>query len=109
MNSSALTSKIKNKALESGFELVGVSPAENNKKNESILNNWLDSGYHATMHWIDNRRKERINIQEYFPNVKSVISLGYNYYTNENDLASSDYKMSNYDNVIKFLEANYDI
>ena len=36
------------------------------------------------MHWIENRSDERKNIFKYFPEVKSVISFGYNYYTDEN-------------------------
>ena len=48
------------------------------------------------MHWIANRKTERKNIFKYFPEVKSIISLGYNYYTGENSLDSKEFKISNY-------------
>ena len=57
---------------------------------------WLDENKHATMYWMSKRKEERKNIYKYFPEVKSIISLGYNYYTGENDLNSNDYKISNY-------------
>ena len=97
MNTKNLTSKIKNSALKKGFDLFGVSsPKSQNKKESKILNEWIDNGYHGTMDWINKRKEERNNIYKYFPNVKSVISLGYNYYTGENEINSNDYKISNY-------------
>ena len=44
-----------------------------------------NNGYHASMDWINKRKEERKNIYKYFPDVKSVISLGYNYYSGENE------------------------
>ena len=40
-------------------------------------------GYHASMDWMEKRKEERGNIQKYYPEAKSVISLGLNYYTNK--------------------------
>ena len=49
------------------------------------------------MDWMKKRKDERGNIFNYFPEAKSVISVGLNYYVgkNQNDLYS-DYKFSNY-------------
>ena len=97
MNTKKTTSKIKNIALDKGFDLFGVASPNSQKKYESkILNDWIGDGYHATMDWINKRKEERNNIYKYFPNVKSVISLGYNYYTGENEIDSNKYKISNY-------------
>ena len=41
-------------------------------------------------------KDERDNIFNYFPEVKSVISFGYNYYSGENDLHTKKNKISNY-------------
>jgi len=97
LNIKKTTSKIKNIALEKGFDLFGVtSPNFQTKDEAKILNDWIGNGYHATMEWINKRKEERNNIYKYFPNVKSVISLGYNYYTGENEINSNKYKISNY-------------
>ena len=96
MNKNNLTSVIKKKSFELGFDLFGVSSPHIDLENSDILDEWLNNGYHATMHWIEKRKEERKNIFKYFPEVKSVISFGYNYYTGENKLDSKKYKISNY-------------
>jgi len=96
LNTKDITSKIKDKAIESGFDLFGVSSPIIDNKDSEILNRWLRQGNHATMHWIEKRKEERENIYKYFPEIKSIISLGYNYYTGQNDLNSQEYKISNY-------------
>ena len=49
------------------------------------------------MSWMKKRKSERGNIFEYFPEVKTIVSLGYNYYVgkNQSDI-QSNYKISNY-------------
>ena len=51
----------------------------------------------GTMNWMEKRKDERGNIFNYFTEVKSVISVGLNYYSghDQNDL-KSNYKFSNY-------------
>ena len=94
MNSSLLNNKIKNKAIELGFNFIGFTSPEKLENNN--LDQWLDLKYHGSMSWINKSRDKRNNIYNYFPNVKTIISFAYNYYTNENNSESSDYKFSNY-------------
>ena len=94
MNKSVLTNNIKNLACDLGFDLVGVANPHSYPKEFKNLNSWLDNNYHASMHWIDNRREERNNIFKYFPNVKTVISFAHNYFTGRN--VDDNYKISNY-------------
>ena len=95
MHISKLSSKIKKEAVKNGFNLCGIAkPGKEDLIKE--IDEWIDNGYHASMVWIENRKEERKNIFKYFPKVKSVISVGYNYYTDENDLDSQEYKISNY-------------
>ena len=94
MNKKELTAIIKQEALKNGFDLFGATPALNKKSNK--LDEWLIEGYHASMKWMETRKDERNDIYKYFPEVKTVISLGYNYYTDENDLETNNLKMSNY-------------
>ena len=94
MNKKEITYLIKNKSKELGFNLVGITQPHIIKN--KLLDDWLNKKHHASMHWIERRKEERNNIYKYFPEVKTVISFGYNYYTGENDLNSKDLKISNY-------------
>ena len=88
---------IKKKAEELGFQKVGIARAEKTPKEKSDLDSWLMQGNHATMDWIKKRKDERGDIHTYFPEARSVIAVGMNYYTgNEQDDLRSDYKFSNY-------------
>ena len=88
---------IKKKAEELGFQKVGIARAEKTPKEKSDLDSWLMQGKHASMDWMMNRKDERGNIHTYFPEARSVIAVGMNYYTGKNqDDLRSDYKFSNY-------------
>ena len=88
---------IKQKANELGLNKIGIARAQNLEVEREKLNKWIDKGSNASMSWLASRRDERGNIYNYFPEVKSVISVGLNYYVglSQNDL-KSDYKFSNY-------------
>ena len=96
MNKKQLTQKIKNFSLDSGFDLFGIANPTRQLTNYKNLNNWLENGYDASMKWIANRKEERKNIYKYFPEVKSIISLGINYYSKRTNINESQYKISNY-------------
>ena len=88
---------IKKKAEELGFQKVGIARAEKTPKEKSDLDSWLMQGNHATMDWIKKRKDERGDIHTYFPEARSVIAVGMNYYNgNEQGDLRSDYKFSNY-------------
>ena len=54
-----LTSKIKEKAFELGFNKVGITKAEFTEKEKQNLDKWLSKNYHASMDWIERRKEER--------------------------------------------------
>jgi epoxyqueuosine reductase len=88
---------IKKKAKELGFHKVGIAKAEPTPKEKTDLESWLMQGHHATMEWIIKRKNERGDIQTYFPEAKSVISIGLNYFVGKDQSnIHSDYKLSNY-------------
>ena len=94
MDKSNLTLNIKQLSHDLNFDLVGVAPANfNDKIAKNNYQKWIDNGYHASMKWMKNRSSERKNIYKYFPEARSIISFGYNYYT-ENE--HNNYKISNY-------------
>tara|TARA_Y100000590_G_C15544176_1_gene948169 strand:- start:39 stop:959 length:921 start_codon:yes stop_codon:yes gene_type:complete len=94
LNKKQITKSIKKISSNLGFQLVGVSNPYLFYNKPTNLDQWIKDGKHASMEWINNRKEERKNIYSYFPEVKSVISLGYNYFSKyEND---NSYKISNY-------------
>ena len=95
MNKKDLTLDIKQLSHDLNFDLVGIASSDfNDKLAKDNFQKWIDSGYSASMHWLENRSAERKNIKKYFPEVKSVISFGYNYYTEKP--VSDSFKISNY-------------
>ena len=94
---SDFTSEINEKAIEIGFEKIGIARVESTNKAQSNLETWISKGRHASMEWIDKRKEERGNIYNYFPEAVSLISVGMNYYSgySQKDL-NSKFKFSNY-------------
>lgn len=92
-----LSARIKQKARELGFEKVGISRAMALPEKQNHLEDWLKRGYQASMNWLERRPEERGNILAYFPEGRSVISVGLNYFTGyrQEDLKSR-YHFSNY-------------
>jgi len=88
-----LTKTIKSKAYEIGFQKVGISSPNEPLAYIDYFNGWLSSGKNGAMQWLENRKEERKDIFKYFPEVKSVISLAINYYT---DNENSQVKFSKY-------------
>ena len=88
---------IKEKADSIGFQKVGIAIAQPTPKENNQLNEWIHSDGHASMHWLKKRKKERGDIHTYFPEARSVISVGLNYYVGKDQKnINSDYKFSNY-------------
>ena len=95
--SESLANCIKAKSHELGFQKVGITRAVSTSEEKEKLETWLSRGHHGTMSWLAERKHERGDIFTYFPDIKSVISLGMNYYTGygQSEL-NSDNKFSNY-------------
>jgi epoxyqueuosine reductase len=73
--------QIKQQAREIGFHLVGIATVEHDHQDHAVkhLQHWLESGYQADMVWMASPK--RADVRAYLPEVKSVISVGLNYYT----------------------------
>ena len=88
---------IKEKAYDLGFHKVGITNATQTKKEQKNLEVWLSQKKHAGMNWMEKRKSERGDIFNYFPEAKTVVSLGYNYYVGKDQSnLNSNYKFSNY-------------
>jgi epoxyqueuosine reductase len=82
-----LSADIKQKALEIGFDLVGITLANLESYPEADrLKAWLALGYHADMAWMENPKRQ--DIKALMPSVQSVICLGLNYYTSQDRVES---------------------
>ena len=75
-----LTEQIKAHAQRLGFELIGVTPAEESQTIR-LYEKWLENGYAGEMGYLENHRRLKRDPRHCLPEAKSVISLAINYYT----------------------------
>lgn len=75
------TDKLKRKALEIGFDKIGIVRAEA-LTNEGIeLGHWLRKSFHGDMAWMELEPEKRSDPRLLFPEAQSVIVVALNYYT----------------------------
>jgi len=86
-----LSSAIKQRARELGFDLVGIAPASPSRYRD-YLRRWLDEGQAGTMHYLAARFEERTDPASYFAGAASVICVAMNYHVRlaERDAAAAD-------------------
>ncbi|MEI6348213.1 MAG: tRNA epoxyqueuosine(34) reductase QueG [Bacteroidota bacterium] len=101
-----LSDFIKKSAVELGFSQCGISPVMDSSKDIQALRLWISKKYHADMAWIESSIPLRENPELLLSEIKSVVVVTLNYYT-ENQLLASEYKVSkfaqnlDYHNVLK--------
>ena len=76
-NKPSLTSALKEQALRLGFVSVGITSAAHDQT--IALNDWLTSGHHGDMAWMEARKDQRASPNGLWPEAKSVIALGMSY------------------------------
>jgi epoxyqueuosine reductase len=76
----SLTKSVKGKALELGFDLVGVSPVDLFPEIQ-FYKKWLARGFAGEMRYMERDPEKREDIGKIVPGAKSVISCGVNYNT----------------------------
>ncbi len=87
---------IKEEAKRLGFLFCGIAPAGFLEEEAPLLENWLKSGYHGEMSYMENHFDKRLDPRLLVAGAKSVISLGLNYYTEENQVDPEAPKLSMY-------------
>src|SRR5579871_2473609 len=75
----ALSARIRERATELGFDLVGIAPADPSQF-AGYLRRWLDEGQAGEMAYLAKRFEERVRSDVYVPDARSVVSLAMNYY-----------------------------
>ena len=76
---SEYSKKIKEKALELGFDDCGFAKAGELSEEKEILRDWLDKGMHANMHYMANHFEKRANPALLVEGAKTVVVLLSNY------------------------------
>ena len=64
---------------EFGFSGVGVTSFDSLDKDFNNYKNWIDSGYHASMDYLERGLEKRANLESVFPECKSVLIFSSNY------------------------------
>ncbi|MDH4069979.1 MAG: tRNA epoxyqueuosine(34) reductase QueG [Ignavibacteria bacterium] len=73
--------QIRDKALSLGFSKVGVAGMAGPLREGDFLKQWLISGYHGTMEWMNRNVDRRTDPSLIVPGARSVICLAMNYAT----------------------------
>lgn len=96
MNKTELSIKIKNEANALGFIFCGIAKADFLEKEAPLLDQWLRNNYQGNMHYMDNYFDKRLDPRLLVDDAKSVISVGLNYYTSQNQTDANAPKISKY-------------
>lgn len=75
-----LTRRIKNRAQELGFELVGIVPAEESQTIQRYRE-WIDNGFAGEMGYLERHLPLKEDTRRLLQEAKSVICLAMNYFT----------------------------
>lgn len=87
---------IKAKALELGFDLVGITTAEPiGDTHPQYFQNWLKQGCAAGMEYLHRNTDKRFNPSKLLEKAKSVICVGLNYKPIHNS-SNNEHKIANY-------------
>ena len=80
MTAESLASRIKDRAVALGYDLVGVSPVEAPTHGEAFAG-WLQQGYQGEMAYMARTADQRMHPEHYLSWARSVVSVGLNYNT----------------------------
>jgi epoxyqueuosine reductase len=96
MNIQSHTDKIREEAYRLGFDFIGMAKAERMDEEARRLEMWLNKGFHGKMSYMENHFEKRIDPRQLVEGAKSVVSLTYNYFTEEKQPDTDSPKISQY-------------
>jgi len=91
-----LSEAVKLKAQQLGFVVCGFSQATDTGEDAKFVEKWLAAGKHGNMSWMQRNKEKRYDPRQIVEDAKTLISVAYNYYTDEIPEKSSYYKLSKY-------------
>ncbi|HKW91158.1 MAG TPA: tRNA epoxyqueuosine(34) reductase QueG [Methylomirabilota bacterium] len=80
--SATLTDSVKALALELGFDLVAIGPADPPEHAEAFRD-WIEAGHAGTMGYLERRLEERLDPRRVLPGARSVVCVALNYFQGE--------------------------
>jgi epoxyqueuosine reductase len=95
-NLSAYSQLIKSEAQKLGFLFCGIAKADFLEEEAPRLEAWLNKNMHGEMGYMENHFDKRLDPRLLVDGAKSVISLGINYYTDQQQNDPSAPKISKY-------------
>jgi epoxyqueuosine reductase len=89
-----LSARLKEIALEAGFDGCGIAAAQALEEEREHLREWLRQGMHAGMAWMEGNFDKRLDPTALMPGTRSVICLIHNYYPEKE--SSGEYRIARY-------------
>jgi epoxyqueuosine reductase len=75
------SSQIKAMGQEMGADIIGITPVQAVDNGENLIK-WLEYGYHGEMKYLERNIDIRLNPLKLFPEARSIIVIGVNYFRN---------------------------
>jgi epoxyqueuosine reductase len=91
-----ISEKIKQKAIELGFNYCGISAIRPIEKEAAYLKRWLENDFHGEMQYMENYFEKRTQPDLLIENAKSVISVLLNYFPTNKIEETDNYKIAKY-------------
>jgi len=79
----ALSGRLKEVALQAGFDACGIARARILEEERELLHEWLQQGMHAGMAWMERHFEKRLDPAALLPGTRSVICLLHSYQPEE--------------------------
>lgn len=95
-NRSLFSHQIRQEARRLGFDFVGFARAEYMDEEARRLEQWLHQGMHGQMHYMNNHFDKRVDPTKLVEGAKTVVSLTYNYHTEQEQKDPEAPKISKY-------------
>jgi len=96
MNATFTTHLLKKEALRLGFSFIGIARAGFMEEEARRLEQWLNKGMHGQMAWMENHFDKRVDPRKLMDGAKSVVTLLFNYYPENQQSDPSAPKIARY-------------
>ena len=92
-----ISKKLKERAIVEGFAIAGIASIPGSSRinlRTKSLERWLSNNYHAEMKWMEAERRK--NISSLLDGAQSVLSVGFNYISSQNNNKENFFKVGKF-------------